>query len=115
MLAGCSSSHSTTHPASAAVSRASAATQGPDVSIAVTISHGTVTPPDTVHRVKLGQRVEIVVTSDVAQEVHLHGYDKELELAPGVPGRIDFAASIPGIVEFESQSTGAQLLQIEAK
>src|SRR4030095_10031608 len=47
----------------------------------------------------LGQTVVIKVTSDVADEVHLHGYDKKADAAPGTVATITFVADKPGIFE----------------
>ena len=46
--------------------------------------------------VAAGTEVTLSVTSDVADEVHLHGYDLEAELTPGTPAEITFDADGPG-------------------
>jgi hypothetical protein len=65
--------------------------------------------------VKKGDRVRIVVTTDVADEVHLHGYDIEREVAPGKPGRFDFVAKLEGAFDMESHESEAKIagLQVE--
>ncbi|HEU0025377.1 MAG TPA: hypothetical protein VFQ12_12130 [Thermoleophilaceae bacterium] len=52
--------------------------------------------------VKKGDRVRIVVSADADDDIHLHGYDIELEAGPGSPARFDFRASIEGEFEIES-------------
>jgi heme/copper-type cytochrome/quinol oxidase subunit 2 len=52
--------------------------------------------------VKKGERVRFVVTSDLPDEIHVHGYDIEQEVGPGKPARFSFPASIEGIFEIES-------------
>ena len=46
--------------------------------------------------VKRGRRLRLVVRSDVADEVHVHGYDLSRDVRPGVPAEILFRASIAG-------------------
>ena len=87
---------------------------GPDL-ISVAISQHKVTPAPAVHTVRLGDQVELTVTSDAADQVHLHGYDKEIEITAGKPGTIDFTANLPGIFEVETHVSNLQLLQIEVK
>jgi hypothetical protein len=48
-----------------------------------------------------GRRVVLIVTSDVVDHVHLHGYDVMRDVAPGQPARISFRATIVGTVEAE--------------
>ena len=62
-----------------------------------------------------GQRVVLVVSSDVADEVHLHGYDKMVDVTPGSPARLPFVASIPGRFEVELEDRGLQIADIEVR
>jgi hypothetical protein len=48
--------------------------------------------------------VRIVVTSDVDDEIHLHGYDIEREAGPGKPARFKFKANLEGAFELESHA-----------
>jgi FtsP/CotA-like multicopper oxidase with cupredoxin domain len=52
--------------------------------------------------VERGDTVRIVVTSDAADEIHLHGYDITRNPAPGQPARFRFEADAEGIFEIES-------------
>jgi hypothetical protein len=52
--------------------------------------------------VERGDTVRIVVTSDAADEIHLHGYDITRTPAPGQPARFRFEADAEGIFEIES-------------
>jgi hypothetical protein len=51
-----------------------------------------------------GDTVRIVVTSDVEDEIHLHGYDIEKEAGPGKPARFKFKATLEGAFELESHA-----------
>lgn len=65
--------------------------------------------------VKKGERVTIVVGSDVADSVHLHGYDEFGDVAPGKPARLTFVASLPGRFEVELEGRGLQIADIEVR
>ncbi|MEA2377725.1 MAG: hypothetical protein QOD13_1632 [Thermoleophilaceae bacterium] len=55
-------------------------------------------------RVAKGDTVRIVVTSDIPDQIHLHGYDIEKEAAPGKPARFKFKADMEGAFEIESHA-----------
>lgn len=59
-----------------------------------------------------GDRVAIVVKSDVADEVHLHGYDISRDVAAGGTVRIAFRATIPGRFEIELEERGVQIADL---
>jgi hypothetical protein len=50
------------------------------------------------------------VTSDTADEIHIHGYDIEKEVGAGGTVTIDFAADIPGQFEVEAHEISPGLL-----
>jgi hypothetical protein len=58
-------------------------------------------------RVSQGDSVEIVLTGDEAAELHLHGYDLKLSLAPNVPATLRFTAKIAGRFPLEAHRFGA--------
>jgi ABC-type Fe3+-hydroxamate transport system substrate-binding protein len=59
-----------------------------------------------------GDKVVIVVKSDVADEIHLHGYDKSTEVSAGGTARLPFTATIPGRFEVELESRGVQIADL---
>jgi hypothetical protein len=65
--------------------------------------------------VEQGKKVAIVVGSDVADHVHLHGYDRFADVAPGKQARLVFVASIPGRFEVELEDRGLQIADIEVR
>jgi plastocyanin len=83
------------------------------VEIKVTVSGGKVAPRPSIHKVKKGQTVRIIVTSDKADEIHVHGYEKEKELAAGETATIEFTADETGRFEVETHHQGLQLFQFE--
>jgi heme/copper-type cytochrome/quinol oxidase subunit 2 len=62
--------------------------------------------------IERGQRVTLIVSSDVADEVHVHGYDLMADVAPGSPARISFEASVPGRFDVELESRAIQIAEL---
>lgn len=73
----------------------------------ITIKQSKVEAVANVIRASQGDAVEIVLTSDEAAEVHLHGYDLLLALAPNVPATMRFTAKIAGRFPLEAHRFGA--------
>lgn len=59
-----------------------------------------------------GEEVVFTVTSDTADEVHVHGYDITVPLTPGEPATVRFQAEIPGVFEVELHGSGLLLTQL---
>ena len=76
------------------------------MTIDVTVANGKVNPSGATIRVKAGQTVLVKAVSDTAEELHIHGYDKELELAPGKPASVKFTANMKGTFEVETHKSG---------
>ena len=62
-----------------------------------------------------GRDVVITVTSDVADEVHVHGYDLMADVAPGSPATIRFTADAPGRFEIELEQHKLQIGELEVR
>jgi heme/copper-type cytochrome/quinol oxidase subunit 2 len=62
-----------------------------------------------------GRRVVLIVTSDVADHVHLHGYDVMRDVAPGKPARLSFRATIVGTAEVELEDRRVPLARVTTK
>ncbi|MFB4310203.1 hypothetical protein [Actinomadura sp. GTD37] len=92
---------------------AAAASGPPAVRVAVTVTGGE--PRTAQRRVKVerGAVVEITVTGDTADELHLHGYDRELAITPGRPATLRFTAGTPGVFEAELHHSGARVLELQ--
>jgi plastocyanin len=69
---------------------------------------------DTPKRVEVaqGDTVRIVVRSDVADTIHLHGYGAEAPVKPGTPATLTFTADRTGLFEVETHESGLQLFQL---
>jgi ABC-type Fe3+-hydroxamate transport system substrate-binding protein len=59
-----------------------------------------------------GDRVLLVVKSDVADEIHLHGYDLSRDVTAGGTARLPFTATLPGRFEVELESRGVQIADL---
>jgi hypothetical protein len=55
------------------------------------------------------------VTSDVADEVHVHGYDLKVDLEAGVPGELTFTPDAAGVFEVELEKKGLKLIELEVR
>ncbi|MEI2701133.1 MAG: hypothetical protein V9E83_01885, partial [Baekduia sp.] len=56
-----------------------------------------------------GGQIRFRARSETADEVHVHGYDLEYELKPGVVRTVSFPATIEGIFEVELHATGTPI------
>ena len=67
------------------------------------------------NRVAKGDRVRFRVRSDVADEVHLHGYDLSKDVAAGGSVTFDFKAKIDGKFEAELEQRKEQIVDLEVE
>jgi plastocyanin len=62
--------------------------------------------------VRLGSTVEFVVNSDVADEIHVHGYEKKANVPTGDTATVAFVADEAGEFEIELENNGVQLTKL---
>ncbi|MDQ4009490.1 MAG: hypothetical protein M3228_02045 [Actinomycetota bacterium] len=88
---------------------------GPAVrTISITVRGGQVTGEAGRVTVPLGTPVTVSVTSDVVDEIHVHGYDRKGEIpAAGSTGSVSFTANTPGVFEVELEESKLLLMQLE--
>jgi hypothetical protein len=65
--------------------------------------------------VRQGRKVKLVVSSELTDHVHVHGYDLMVDVAPGAPGTIDFTATAPGRFEIELEERGLPIAELEVR
>lgn len=72
-------------------------------------------PEGGVHQLKFkhNQTIRIAVTSDVADEVHVHGYDLKQDVPKGGTVHFAFPGRIEGIFEIELENAKQQLSSFE--
>ncbi len=120
-LSGCAGTAAPAEPSPSASSAAagttssSAAPSAAGQRIEVQVAGGQVSGDTGRVPVAVGTHVTLVITSDVADEAHLHGYDVESELAPGKPAELTFDATIPGVFEVELHEAGTVLLTLQVQ
>lgn len=83
--------------------------------VEITVAKNKVTGPEGRVKVKLGEKVTLRVTSDVADEIHLHGYDKHADVEKGGTADLTFTANVPGVFEVELESRALQLVQLQVQ
>ena len=60
-----------------------------------------------------GETVRLRFESNVAEEVHIHGYDKYVQVPADGSARTRFKADAEGIFEIEAHSTGELLAKLQ--
>ena len=93
---------------------AAATTPGP-LMIAIDVKGGKPVGGITHATAEKGETVTIVVRSDVADEVHLHGYDLHRDVGAGGAASIRFTADIAGSFEAELENRGLQILDLSVR
>jgi hypothetical protein len=81
--------------------------------ITIEIAGGSVVGGVRREKVTQGDEVTLRVTSDVADELHVHTYDVTADLEPGETVELTFPATIPGIHEVELEKRHQKVLEIE--
>ena len=64
------------------------------------------------HEVAVGDTVALVITSDVDDEIHVHGYDLYADIGPAGPATVLVEATIPGVWEVELHDSGLLLVEL---
>jgi plastocyanin len=91
---------------------ATTATEAARAKIAITVKNGKPVGGIAKATVKQGEKVTLVVLSDVADEVHLHGYDLHRDVDAGGTAKIAFTAKIAGRFEAELEDRKEQILSL---
>ncbi len=63
--------------------------------------------------VRVGETVRFEVEADIADEIHVHGYDLSFETVPGEEVLVEFVADATGIFEVEIEGLGLPIVDIE--
>ncbi len=83
--------------------------------IEVAYAGGEVTGGVDRYAVPLGATVEVVVSSDVADEVHVHGYDRSSFVTAGASTTVRLVADLPGVFEVELEQRAAPLAELQVE
>ncbi|HEX6666136.1 MAG TPA: hypothetical protein VF081_06035 [Solirubrobacterales bacterium] len=60
-----------------------------------------------------GEQIRFKVSSDAAEEIHVHGYDIAKEVPAGGSVEFNFPAEIEGIFEAELEGLGVQIAELQ--
>ncbi|WP_336210458.1 hypothetical protein [Nonomuraea sp. LPB2021202275-12-8] len=115
LVAGCGPLSQTHHRPGNGHEVATAAPAAGEARAEITVAAGRVSPPSGWLEIDRGQSVSITVTSDVADELHVHGYDRRAELRPGEPVTVRFVADLSGVFEVETHESGLVLTQLAVR
>jgi plastocyanin len=103
--------------AAGAASLAAAADQGGDAAHAhvvdIVVKQGKRVSGPAVIKVQQGDEVTLHITSDAADEFHLHGYNLLVHLAPNRTATLHFLAKLAGRFTFELHKADVELGAIE--
>ncbi|GAB3434590.1 hypothetical protein GCM10027517_02840 [Phycicoccus ginsengisoli] len=70
--------------------------------------------PGTVD-LRVGETITLVVTSDHADQLHVHGFDIERQLPAGRPVSVELTGQSPGVYEVETHEPGLRLLKLAVR
>ena len=118
VLAGCSGGSTTATQTSTAPSTtptSSAAAQPAVTRVELRFAGGSVVGGVGRRAVPLGGTVDLAVSSDVADEVHLHGYDKKVDVPAGGSATVSFVANVSGVFEVELHGVDKLLTRLEVR
>jgi len=83
--------------------------------VSITVSGGEVTGVEPRTPVELGARVRLTITSDVTDEVHVHGYDITTAVPAGQPVNVELVADQAGIFEVELHDSRLVLTRLQVQ
>ncbi|MGW6576504.1 hypothetical protein ACWGAN_30650 [Streptomyces sp. NPDC054945] len=83
-----------------------------DRTVTITVRDGKVSPAPARTELRRGERLALRVTSDRADTLHVHGYDKELALPAGQEATLILTADRTGLFEVETHESGLVLTQL---
>ncbi|MEU9302744.1 hypothetical protein [Streptomyces sp. NPDC048269] len=83
-----------------------------DRTVTITVRDGRVSPAPARTELRRGERVALRVTSDRADTLHVHGYDKELALPARQEATLILTADRTGLFEVETHESALILTQL---
>ncbi len=83
-----------------------------DQTLSFRVVGGAVIAGPSATTVTAGSTVTVTVTSDRADELHIHGYDREVPVAAGGAASVTFTADITGVFDVELHESAKTLCQL---
>jgi hypothetical protein len=62
-----------------------------------------------------GHRIRLIIRADVADHVHVHGFDLFADVAPGRPARFTFRADLSGSFDIELEDRHVPLAELRVR
>jgi len=82
----------------------------------ITIAGGTVTPTNGELEARVGMPITLVVSSDVADELHVHAVPEHtFDVVPAAGQSFQFTVDVPGRVEVELHEAHRTLVTIQVR
>lgn len=81
--------------------------------VSLTVAGGQVTGDTGRVEVPLGTTVRLTITTDAADQVHVHGFELTQALTPGQATQLEFVADQAGIFEVELHDTRMVLTRLQ--
>jgi heme/copper-type cytochrome/quinol oxidase subunit 2 len=116
-LAGCSSGGDEGSAQASGTTAASGTTEAASTArtVQIRVTGDQVETAERRVKVPLGSEVRLEVTADRADEVHLHGYDRKVDIEPGTPAVLEFLADTPGVFEVELEEAALKLVELQVE
>ena len=116
-LAGCSSGGDEGSAQASGTTAASGTTEAASTvrTVQIRVTGDQVETAERRVKVPLGSEVRLEVTADRADEVHLHGYDRKVDIEPGTPAVLEFQADTPGVFEVELEEAALKLVELQVE
>ena len=108
-----STSSSTSSSSSSGSSSSSSSATGRVIEITVTGSK--VTPAPATVDLAVGEKLTLTVTSDHADQLHIHGFEIEKDLVAGMPLSVTVTGAQPGVYEVETHHPELRLMKIAVR
>ena len=116
-LAGCSSGGDEGSAQASGTTAASGTTEAASTArtVQIRVTGDQVETAERRVKVPLGSEVRLEVTADRADEVHLHGYDRKVDIEPGTPAVLEFLADTPGVFDVELEEAALKLVELQVE
>jgi hypothetical protein len=83
--------------------------------VRVVFRDGRVRGGDQTFSFEQGDQIRLIVRSDVADHVHVHGFDLFADVAPGHPAQFTFRADLTGGFEIELEDRHVPLAELRVR
>ncbi len=80
--------------------------------LSITLTGKNIDPQPGIFTLKTGETLRVTVTSDHDDELHAHGFDKEVELKAGKPTTLDLSTTQSGTYEVETHHPELRLFKV---